>query len=244
MIPHIRSLLVVLTALAFLPVAALADRPYQSEMTEAQQRQAIQAYHATISFMDEQLGKVLNALDSNGLAEDTLVVFLSDHGYQLGSHGLWQKKDLFENSLRTPLVMVAPGQLEAGERSHALVELVDIYPTLVALAEEGWVDGAIARSIVHRYLDESHAASPDTIILGCTHFPLLANTIRNVAGDQVGIVDSAGTTAAVVRATIDAMGMRRESDDSGTLRLLAIDGTRTSNAEAFEPARPRRNLGS
>jgi arylsulfatase A-like enzyme len=116
------------------PVAALADRPYQSEMTEAQQRQAIQAYHATISFMDEQLGKVLNALDSNGLAEDTLVVFLSDHGYQLGSHGLWQKKDLFENSLRTPLVMVAPGQLEAGERSHALVELVDIYPTLVALA--------------------------------------------------------------------------------------------------------------
>ena len=71
---------------------------------------------------------------------------------------------------------------------------------LVALAEEGWVDGAIAQSIVRRYLDESHAASPDTIILGCTHFPLLTNTIRSVAGDNVRIVDSAVTTAAVVRA--------------------------------------------
>ena len=116
------------------PVAALADRPYQSDMTESQQRHAIQAYHATISFMDEQLGKVLGALDESGLADDTLVVFLSDHGYQLGAHGLWQKKDLFENSLRTPLIMVAPGRLEAGERSSALVELVDIYPTLVTLA--------------------------------------------------------------------------------------------------------------
>ncbi|NNF48312.1 MAG: glutamate racemase [Woeseiaceae bacterium] len=97
---------------------------------------------------------------------------------------------------------------------------------LVALAEEGWVDGAIARGIVRRYLDESHAASPDTIILGCTHFPLLADTIREVAGDQVGIVDSAGTTAAVVRATMDAAGTRRASDDPGTLRLLATDGAR------------------
>lgn len=116
------------------PIAALADRPYQAEMSEEQKRQAIQGYHASISFMDEQLGKVLDALEAGGLADNTVVVFLSDHGYQLGSHGLWQKKDLFENSLRTPLVMVAPGQLEAGGRSDKLVELVDLYPTLVALA--------------------------------------------------------------------------------------------------------------
>ena len=97
---------------------------------------------------------------------------------------------------------------------------------LVALAEEGWVDGPIARGIVRRYLDESHAVSPDTIILGCTHFPLLTDTIRDVASDRVQIVDSAGTTAAVVRATMDATGTRRESDDAGTLRLLATDGAR------------------
>lgn len=116
------------------PVAALADRPFQADMTEAQKRQAIQGYHAAISFMDEQLGKVLDSLQESGLAGDTIIVFLSDHGYQLGSHGLWQKKDLFENSLRTPLIMAAPGQLGAGVKSDTLVELVDLYPTLVALA--------------------------------------------------------------------------------------------------------------
>lgn len=116
------------------PVAALADRRYQAEMTEGQKRQATQAYYASISFMDEQLGKVLHALDDSGLAENTVVLFVSDHGYQLGSHGLWQKKDLFENSLRSPLILAAPGRIAAGSRSDALVELVDIYPTLVALA--------------------------------------------------------------------------------------------------------------
>jgi len=116
------------------PIAALADRPWQAEMSERQQREAIQGYHASVSFIDEQLGKVLDELERQGLAEDTLVVFMSDHGYQLGSHGLWQKRDLYENSVRTPLVLVAPGQLNAGSRSDVLVELVDLYPTLVALA--------------------------------------------------------------------------------------------------------------
>jgi iduronate 2-sulfatase len=116
------------------PVAALADRPFQADMTEAQKRQAIQGYHATISFMDEQLGKVLDSLEESNLARETIIVFLSDHGYQLGSHGLWQKKDLFENSLRTPLIIAAPGRLEAGMKSDTLIELVDLYPTLAALA--------------------------------------------------------------------------------------------------------------
>lgn len=116
------------------PVAALADRPFQAEMTEQQKRLATQAYYASISFMDEQVGKVLDALGDSGLADDTVVLLVSDHGYQLGSHGLWQKKDLFENSLRSPLILAAPGRIPAGSRSDALVELTDIYPTLVALA--------------------------------------------------------------------------------------------------------------
>lgn len=116
------------------PVAALADRRFQAGMSEIQKKQAIQAYYASISFMDEQVGKVLQALDASGMAENTVILFVSDHGYQLGSHGLWQKKDLFENSLRSPLILAAPGRISAGSRSDALVELVDIYPTLVALA--------------------------------------------------------------------------------------------------------------
>ena len=116
------------------PVAALADRKYQAQMTQLQKKQAIQSYHASISFIDTQLGRVTSALKQLGLDSDTLVVFVSDHGYQLGSHGLWQKKDLFENTARTPLIMVAPEQLEAGLKSPLVTELVDIFPTLVSLA--------------------------------------------------------------------------------------------------------------
>jgi arylsulfatase A-like enzyme len=116
------------------PVAALADRKYQAQMTDLQKKQAIQAYYASISFIDAQLGRVTAALERLELDDNTLVVFMSDHGYQLGLHGLWQKRDLFKNSTRTPLILVAPDQLAAGQRSSILVELVDIYPTLVALA--------------------------------------------------------------------------------------------------------------
>ena len=95
---------------------------------------------------------------------------------------------------------------------------------LVALAEEGWSDGDIAKAIVQRYLDEANGFTPDTIILGCTHFPLLRDTIAEVAGDGVRLVDSASTTAAVVRATLEANNALRAGDTPGTLRLLATDG--------------------
>lgn len=95
---------------------------------------------------------------------------------------------------------------------------------LVALAEEGWSDGDIARSIVRRYLDEADGPPPDTIILGCTHFPLLRETIGEVAADGVVLVDSASTTAAVVRRILDENGTRRRGPSPGSLRLLATDG--------------------
>jgi glutamate racemase len=95
---------------------------------------------------------------------------------------------------------------------------------LVSLAEEGWSDGDIARAIVRRYLDEVDGASLDTIILGCTHFPLLKGAIRDVADDNVTLVDSASTTAGVVRAALEADGATRGEDSPGSLRLLATDG--------------------
>ena len=94
---------------------------------------------------------------------------------------------------------------------------------LVSLAEEGWSNGDIARAIVRRYLDEAAGGSPDTIILGCTHFPLLKDTIRDIAGDGIVVVDSASTTARVVREVLETGGMTRKSDSPGSLRLLATD---------------------
>jgi iduronate 2-sulfatase len=119
---------------ADIPAPALASgSKLQDSMTDAQRRQARQAYQASVSFVDAQLGRVIAALDRLGLADDTVVVFTSDHGYHLGEHGLWQKMSLFEESCRVPLVIVAPGAARAGGVAAAPVSQVDVYPTLARL---------------------------------------------------------------------------------------------------------------
>ncbi len=94
---------------ADIPPAGLGShKKEQDNMTDDLRRQAVQAYFASISFMDTQVGKVLDALDRLGLADNTIVVFTSDHGYHLGEHGLWQKMSLFEESARVPFLIAAP----------------------------------------------------------------------------------------------------------------------------------------
>ena len=97
---------------------------------------------------------------------------------------------------------------------------------LVSLAEEGWNDGAIAESIVRRYLAEldDSVRHPDSVILGCTHFPLLRDTIATVFDSGVSIVDSASTTAAAARQLLAAMSLSNNQDAAGDLTLLATDG--------------------
>ena len=95
---------------------------------------------------------------------------------------------------------------------------------LVSLAEEGWSDGEIARRIVRRYLDEADGHDSDTIILGCTHFPLLKDTIQGVADAGVTIVDSASTAAEAVCDALIENSLMRDRDQPAQLRLLATDG--------------------
>lgn len=99
---------------------------------------------------------------------------------------------------------------------------------LVSLAEEGWNDGDIALSIIRRYLDDAtiDGYTTDTIILGCTHFPLLRDSIKVVADDDVVLIDSASTTARVVRETLAANGQLRDGDKPAATRFLATDGAR------------------
>ena len=97
---------------------------------------------------------------------------------------------------------------------------------MVSLAEEGWTQGEIADAIVRRYLNEAEddGLNPDSIILGCTHFPLLRETISEAVGDNVAVVDSAVTTACVVRDVLGSHDGLTEDQEPGALSLLATDG--------------------
>lgn len=115
-----------------IPYAALNVRPLHYGLEEEKLRLFKRAYFAAVSFVDAQIGRVLDALDRLGLATNTVVVLFGDHGWLLGEHGQWQKMSLFEESARAPLLIAAPGC-----RTNAVckrpVEFVDIYPTVADL---------------------------------------------------------------------------------------------------------------
>src|SRR6185312_64477 len=114
------------TTQAEYPALALASTqpwPYFG-VTPAQARECKRAYYAAISFVDAQIGKLIDAVDRLGLADNTIIVFWSDHGYHLGEHGLWFKQSCFEEACRVPLIIRTPGMKTAGKSSPRLVELV------------------------------------------------------------------------------------------------------------------------
>lgn len=101
-------------------------------MSEDQQKKAIAAYYASVSYMDAQVGKILASLKEEGLDKNTIVVFTSDHGFHLGEHDFWMKVSLHEESVRVPLIIKVPGKKSVV--CHSFVELIDLYPTLAELA--------------------------------------------------------------------------------------------------------------
>ena len=131
-------------------------------MDDEQKRKTIGAYYASVRFMDRQVGRLLEALDRLGLRENTIVVFISDHGYNLGEHDCWSKVSLWEGSIRVPVIISAPGcEKTAGSVVDDLTELIDLYPTLADLSGVEASPPAIlqGRSLATHLLGE--AVSPD-----------------------------------------------------------------------------------
>jgi arylsulfatase A-like enzyme len=118
-----------------------------SPRDEMSVRREIGEYYAAIAFMDEQIGRILAALEASGQAGNTLIVFSSDHGLALGSHGLLGKQNLYEHSMRAPLVIAGPG-VPAGRRSAVLCHLLDIFPTLGEMAGVAAPTGSEGRSLL------------------------------------------------------------------------------------------------
>ncbi len=123
--------------------------PYAKHgLGEQEGREFIRAYYACVSFMDAQVGRVLNALERLQLMDNTVIVFFSDHGLHLGEHGWWNKVTLFEPSARVPLIIAAPSVRGAGKASGRTVELIDLYPTLAELTRVPMPAGLEGKSLV------------------------------------------------------------------------------------------------
>jgi iduronate 2-sulfatase len=102
-------------------------------LNEEQSRNMIHAYYACVSFIDAQLGRLLDALEQNGIEDNTIVVLWGDHGWKLGDYGSWCKHTNFEMDTRAPLFIKVPGMENKGARTPALTEFIDVYPTLCEL---------------------------------------------------------------------------------------------------------------
>ncbi|MCH5599817.1 sulfatase [Niabella ginsengisoli] len=105
----------------------------QGPLTPQKQRDLIHAYYACISYVDVQLGKIIDELDKLGLSDNTIIVLWGDHGYHLGEQDLWCKSTNFELDTRIPLIISAPSVIKKASNTNAVVEAIDIYPTLIDL---------------------------------------------------------------------------------------------------------------
>src|SRR5690625_4986577 len=124
------------------------------QMTEEQEKKAIAAYYASTSFLDTQVGRVLQALKDEGLDDNTIIIFTSDHGFHLGEHQFWMKVGLHEESVRVPLIIKAPG-IQPGH-SRSLVELLDLYPTVSELVGINYSTHLQGKSLVEVLNNPNH----------------------------------------------------------------------------------------
>ena len=110
-----------------------SDIPPKGPLTTGKQKELIHAYRASVSYVDAQIGKVVDKLEELGLSDNTIIVLWGDHGWHLGDHGLWCKHSNFEQATKAPLIIVAPGEAK-GKHAVTMAEFVDIFPTVVDYA--------------------------------------------------------------------------------------------------------------
>ena len=141
------------------------DQPKVFAPLKPDEIKGIQAsYYTSLAFLDHQVGRLLDALDGSGLADDTIVVYLGDNGYMLGRHGRFEKHCSYESAVRVPLILRWPGRLPGGRRVAELVELVDLLPTLLDLASLPGPPDLHGRSLKPLALGEPGAKGRDVVV--------------------------------------------------------------------------------
>jgi iduronate 2-sulfatase len=159
--------------------------------TPAQVAEMRHGYFANISYMDAQVGKVLKAIDEYKLAEKTVIVFLADHGYHVGEHTLWGKTSCFELDARVPLLIATPGMKTAGKATPALVELLDLFPTLTALCALKTPEGLEGTSLVPILADPTRTVKAGAF----TQHPRPQYSNRKSYGDRAAMGYSVRTAS-------------------------------------------------
>jgi choline-sulfatase len=140
------------------------DRPAVfSKLTPEEIRGVEAAYYTSLSFMDANVGRILDALDRSGMANDTIVVYLGDNGYMRGSHGRFEKHCFYEQAIRVPLILRWPKHLPADRRTSAMVELVDLFPTLMDLSGLPQPPNTHGKSLAPLMRDEPGAAGREIV---------------------------------------------------------------------------------
>jgi len=143
-------------------VRSFQGMPEQGPLDEDLARTVRHAYFAAVSYIDAQVGLLLDELEQLGIDDETVVVLWSDHGYQLGDHGMWSKHTNYETSTRVPLIVRDPRRATSGARTDARVELIDLYPTLAEAAGFDAPAHAEGRSLVPLVDDPEAWADEDT----------------------------------------------------------------------------------
>jgi iduronate 2-sulfatase len=151
--------------------------PETGALPDDLQRTLIHGYYAATSYMDAQVGRVLEELHETGLDKNTIVVLWGDHGWHLGDHGMWCKHTNYEQAARIPVIVVVPGEIKRGASTAALIESVDIYPTLCKLAGLPVPNGLDGSSFAD-VLDHPSAKTKDAIFHVYPRSDMLGRAVR------------------------------------------------------------------
>jgi iduronate 2-sulfatase len=154
-----------------------ANMPEKGPVADAIARKLIHGYHAAVSFSDAQIGRVLEALDKNGLAKNTIIVLWGDHGWHLGDHGMWCKHTNYEEAAHIPLLVIDSRTKHGAAHTSAIVESVDIYPTLCELAGLPVPTGLDGSSFASA-LEDSAAKTKDAALHVYPRGKLLGRSVR------------------------------------------------------------------
>jgi len=141
---------------------AYATIPPRGRLSDRQARKLIHGYYACVSFIDAQVGRLLDTIDRNGQADNTIIVLWGDHGWQLREHGMWNKHSCFETSMHAPLMVAAPG-VQGAQRVAALTEFIDVYPSLCELCNIDVPKHVQGQSFVPQLLDPSLPGKPAAV---------------------------------------------------------------------------------